>query len=548
MVNQVVELFKSGQLDAMTAMQMLGGLPGQGSGPTQPASSPAPPSDGDEAQHMAKLKARLRRLCEEKDMFIRTVEKTHGIKDSKKCKIDEGWYSRDEMLKDTNTAEINPDRRHITEFDNRLNASGNRGRETFKKFNDSVLQKTAKIRQLVSDLKRNYDDPLAVKSIATLEKDLETLDGVYAKCSQMWAEGEQSEWTRECTQVAQNEAKVLVPLPKPLRPMSEKEPTAQNGEASCRSQIRTARAVAEELGPANSVSGGVDAWAKICLNNSERDCSKVVLKQQGRLNVPISYLQIHGRELPWICPKDWVQYIIDRGLWHHLAGLDDAHRHQAGEVWRSFWDKIEAMHPELEVFNEEFNLDRENTAAIYVHGDEGRSLKKSAVMVTSVQSCLGIGFSDKLRGCKRTVDGTLKHEINYRGHTYTTRFVSSIIPKRIYESDPEFYHKVMESTVGSLMETLTRSYRAYCRSAHLQPIVTKLTTTLLSFTDPKGPVGAWHKGALTSNLLKWLGNWLADLRPAHGDLLYHALQGTNQLNKMFSYLYRSPFFFEQGRL
>ena len=146
-------------------------------------------------------------------------------------------------------------------------------------------------------------------------------------------------------------------------------------KASCRSQIRTARAVAEELGPGKSASGGVDAWAKICLNNSERDCSKVVLKQRSRLNVPMSYLQIHGRELPWIRPKDWIQYIIDSDLWHHLAGLDDAHRHQAGEVWRSFWDKIEAMHPELDIFNEEFHLDRENTAGIYVHGDEGRSLK-----------------------------------------------------------------------------------------------------------------------------------------------------------------------------
>ena len=223
-------------------------------------------------------------------------------------------------------------------------------------------------------------------------------------------------------------------------------------KASCRSQIRTARAVAEELGPGKSASGGVDAWAKICLNNSERDCSKVVLKQRSRLNVPMSYLQIHGRELPWIRPKDWIQYIIDSDLWHHLAGLDDAHRHQAGEVWRSFWDKIEAMHPELDIFNEEFHLDRENTAGIYVRGDEGRSLKKSAVMVTSLQSCLGIGFSDKLRGCKRKVDGTIKHEINYRGHTYTTRFVSSIIPKRFYESDPDFYHKVMESTVHSLWD------------------------------------------------------------------------------------------------
>ena len=38
-----------------------------------------------------------------------------------------------------------------------------KAKEEFKKFQDSVLSKTAKIQALINDLKKNYDDPVADK-------------------------------------------------------------------------------------------------------------------------------------------------------------------------------------------------------------------------------------------------------------------------------------------------------------------------------------------------------------------------------------------------
>lgn len=45
-----------------------------------------------------------------------------------------------------------------------LPGQANGGKETFRRFCDSVLQKSAKVRSLVSDLKRNYVDDMATKS------------------------------------------------------------------------------------------------------------------------------------------------------------------------------------------------------------------------------------------------------------------------------------------------------------------------------------------------------------------------------------------------
>ena len=59
-------------------------------------------------------------------------------------------------------------------------------------------------------------------------------------------------------------------------------------EASCASQIRTAKAVAEEIGSSAAARSGVSKWANISDGHSERDVQHVVAQQGSRLDVPIS--------------------------------------------------------------------------------------------------------------------------------------------------------------------------------------------------------------------------------------------------------------------
>eukprot|EP00913_Durusdinium_trenchii_P007488 g7038.t1 len=99
-----------------------------------------------------------------------------------------------------------------------------RRKNTYTKFCDSLLQKSAKVRSLVTDLKKNYEsDPCVDKSIKALEHDLDTLEDNYNKCSEELATGESvgytemwvtkfektmKETTFACTKVVQNEAKI----------------------------------------------------------------------------------------------------------------------------------------------------------------------------------------------------------------------------------------------------------------------------------------------------------------------------------------------------
>jgi hypothetical protein len=76
------------------------------------------------------------------------------------------------------------------------------------------------------------------------------------------------------------------------------------------------------------------------------------------------------------------------------------------------------------------NVDYGNMAALFVHGDEGRMLKKSGIMITTLRS------ADAKR-MKRDRNGSFVLRVNYVGHTHTTRMVTSAIPKHLHESKPE---------------------------------------------------------------------------------------------------------------
>ena len=213
-------------------------------------------------------------------------------------------------------------------------------------------------------------------------------------------------------------------------------------EASCASQIKTARAVREEFGEPAAVRSGVADWAKVSYDHSERGVDKVVRKQGTKLNVTMSNVRLDGEEIPYIDPRDFFRYIVDNGLTAMLAGLPIEQQHLAPQVWRDFWRKYKILHPHHQIFDVENIGDYGRLIGLYIHGDEGRTLKKSGLMVTSVQSVLGRGFDNKR--LKRDVSGFLKPQVNFAGQTFTSRFVSFVMPKTLYDKKPNIYHQALD--------------------------------------------------------------------------------------------------------
>lgn len=138
-------------------------------------------------------------------------------------------------------------------------------------------------------------------------------------------------------------------------------------------------------------------------------------------------------------PVSWLQFIVGHGLVYMLSGLSFDNKDQVGSVWREFWAKYRVLNQNFELFNRDF--DPSSTIALYLHGDEGRTLKRGAIMVTSIQSVLGFGFNQKR--LKRALGGYRLH-VNFAGHTATTRFAIHTLPKVAYHSDPDVFHITMD--------------------------------------------------------------------------------------------------------
>ena len=228
-------------------------------------------------------------------------------------------------------------------------------------------------------------------------------------------------------------------------------------EASCVSQILTARAVASELGAAKSKQSGVSKWARINVGNSERDVQRVAKKQGLKLNVPVEDVSVGSTKLCWINPKAWLKFILDNRLWCHLCGLSWEQEALCRPTWLQFWKNFRKISPSHEVFSIP-GIDLSRTAAMYVHGDEGRGLKRCPFMVTNLQSAVGHGSEPQNRKCwNRCTDGPVRLMLNHLACTFLTRFITILMPKTLYENPEtsDLYLAMLDKLGAALDELLT---------------------------------------------------------------------------------------------
>ena len=226
-------------------------------------------------------------------------------------------------------------------------------------------------------------------------------------------------------------------------------------EASCKSQILTAQAVAADMGQQRAAQTGVAKWASIHVGNSERDAHRTMKKQKTKLDIKIESIRCNGVMIPWISPESWLPWIVKKGLWPMLAGCQLHDYAGARNNWSKFWEMYRTVNPDFELFGLE-DIDLSRTAAFLVHGDEGRTLKKGGIMVTSLQSCLGCGFDEK-RVCGQKDDSS-KLRVNFAGHSFTTRFVVSTIPRTSYETDADVFSAATDHVAKSLDKCLKQGY------------------------------------------------------------------------------------------
>ena len=198
-------------------------------------------------------------------------------------------------------------------------------------------------------------------------------------------------------------------------------------KAPCSSAVRSARAVIEEV-PA-AASSSVQQLARCALDHAERDVQ--AMSQRCNLTIPLPISEVLGHKdepIPFIKASEWCNFFMNMNLWFHLSGLREPNEEGCCQQWAMFWDRYKAICPEHPIYKKPLHVLR-RTAALILHGDEGRSRKKTAIMILSFHSALGHGS----RPSGPAKLDSEEQELNFIGHTWATRFLLSVLPRCLYD-------------------------------------------------------------------------------------------------------------------
>ena len=167
---------------------------------------------------------------------------------------------------------------------------------------------------------------------------------------------------------------------------------------------------------------------------SERDVERITRKFNLKLDIPLTELQKspgvrYTGTFHVIALRDWIQFVVDHGLWHVLVGLHQANAKRERAILREFWRLFRIAHPQHQVFDaiEKYHINEGRLLPVLMHGDEGRGRKKSPFLVTSYHSVLGFGTN--LANAERKTTQYLTMKLNYCGSTNTSRLISGCMPK-----------------------------------------------------------------------------------------------------------------------
>eukprot|EP00435_Cladocopium_sp_Y103_P025853 s802_g6.t1 len=226
--------------------------------------------------------------------------------------------------------------------------------------------------------------------------------------------------------------------------------TAAEAKVPCSVAIRTAKAVTEEVPAARTTS--IAALAHCTESHSERDVQRLSDKYGLKLPIPISQTPVGDSTIPFLKMRHWAEFIESRNLWHMLCGLDRADHDACDRRWKLFWERYQRINPGHEVFQRAARgeIDLCKTAGLLLHGDEGRSLKKSAILVVSCHSVLGYGLSTSSKANKAETN-----KLNFEQPTWTTRYLLSVVPKSYYSEESggdKSFQQVLAAVAGDLRD------------------------------------------------------------------------------------------------
>ena len=262
-------------------------------------------------------------------------------------------------------------------------------------------------------------------------------------------------------------------------------------EASCSSAVESARAVVEEMPAAATAS--VRRVAKCSVRDAERDMHRLGDTFRLRLGVYLNRVpMLREMKIAILFMSSWVKFFLEKNLWYFLCGLDAPDEQRCERQLELYWERFRGVVPNHPVFQRSPS-DLRRTCPVLVHGDEGRSAKKTALMVLSFHAVLGRG-SHQSSEKKPTCAEFLPQELNFLGHTFATRYLLSVLPRAMYDD-------ALAGNFQRLLGHLVPDMRSLFEEGLLSPIYNKKF-----FVCVVNIIGDWPFLAKAFNFNRTFGN------------------------------------------
>eukprot|EP00438_Fugacium_kawagutii_P015138 Skav220607 [mRNA] locus=scaffold507:143470:153073:+ [translate_table: standard] len=241
------------------------------------------------------------------------------------------------------------------------------------------------------------------------------------------------------------------------------------GGAPCSSAIRAAQAVVEEVPAAANTTIGV--LAQCSTKHSESSVHKIAKDYKLTLPIPLTPVEISkDDQIPVCLLSSWLQFILSLNLWHLLSGLPEPDDLRCKAQWTSFWRKFKKIMPNHDVFHlaQQGVLSLDRTAAMMLHGDEGRSKKKRAIMILNAFSVLGFGSNVPNRRASLETDYD-KQDINFKGNTWVSRWLLGVLPKSLYDpkkGHSNAYDRLSQALADDMNQIISNGFMSLTKEKH----------------------------------------------------------------------------------
>ncbi|CAE7770511.1 unnamed protein product [Symbiodinium sp. CCMP2592] len=202
-------------------------------------------------------------------------------------------------------------------------------------------------------------------------------------------------------------------------------------QVPCKDVILHARA-------SSSKEPAVKRLAQIPISHSENGAHKVFKEAGCALDIPLSYVDLSTQKaMPYITMTSWVQFLNKTNRLHYLTGLKNALERQ--RVCYEFWQRVKVLRPDHPVFTlaAAGRVRLEDVVPLLHHGDEGRSYRKTPIMIISTHGLLGRGSHTAERPKHKVAVEDDCMGLNFLGSTVTTHFIFAAMPHALYKWAPD---------------------------------------------------------------------------------------------------------------